>query len=222
MKRLVVLLIVPVVCFLIVGTVHAQSKSTNWWTQPITKYYGSPYPWGGAEHGDDIQTYYGQIITALWPGTVTFVGTECWESPCIADITWRLDTPVEGALYGYTQILYSWVGVGQHVGSNQPLGTSWYFIEYGLTPDWAYGVSNWRFGPDPTSAIQAGPISVYSAPVHTVTSSNTVSGGSDYTIQAGDTLWYLAYRFHTTWETLCRANMIANCNLIFPGERIST
>ena len=64
------------------------------------------------------------------------------------DITWRLDHPSQagGSPYMYVQIRTSSVHVGQHVVSGQFLGYSGWFIEVGLTPDWAYGVSNWRWG----------------------------------------------------------------------------
>jgi hypothetical protein len=36
--------------------------------------------------------------------------------------------------------------VGQYVAAGHFLGHSGSFIEVRLTPDWAYGVSNWRWG----------------------------------------------------------------------------
>jgi len=64
------------------------------------------------------------------------------------DITWKLDYPSQagGSRYMYVQIRTSSVYVGKHVVAGTLLGYSGSFIEVGLTPDWAYGVSNWRWG----------------------------------------------------------------------------
>jgi hypothetical protein len=64
------------------------------------------------------------------------------------DITWKLDYPSHagGSPYMYVQIRTSSVYVGKHVADGDLLGYSGSFIEVGLTPDWAYGVSNWRWG----------------------------------------------------------------------------
>ncbi len=120
---------------------HASSCSV-WYQCPITQQYGQNY-----EHGVDLWTH-GLPITALRSGTITFSHEECWDGECVMDITWRLDNPSQagGSPYMYVQILTSSVHVGQHVAAGQLLGYSGSFIEVGLTPDWAYGVSNWRWG----------------------------------------------------------------------------
>lgn len=120
---------------------HANSCSV-WYRCPVTQKYGVHY-----EHGVDLWTQ-GLPVTALRSGRITFVHRECWESPCIEDITWKLDYPSHagGSQYMYVQIRTSSVHVGQHVSDGQLLGYSGSFIEIGLTPDWAYGVSNWRWG----------------------------------------------------------------------------
>jgi len=120
---------------------HASS-CTVWYHCPITQRYGQNY-----EHGVDLWTH-GLPITALLSGTITFSHEECWYGECVMDITWRLDHPSQagGSPYMYVQIRTSSVHVGQHVASGQFLGYSGWFIEVGLTPDWAYGVSNWRWG----------------------------------------------------------------------------
>ena len=66
------------------------------------------------------------------------------------DITWKLDNPNQAGRspYMYVQINTSSVRVGEHVAKGQLLGYSGSFIEIGLTPDRAYGVSNWRWGVD--------------------------------------------------------------------------
>lgn len=120
---------------------HAASCS-RWYRCPVTQRYGVNY-----EHGVDLWTT-GLPVTALLGGTVTFVGRECWESPCIEDITWKLDYPSHagGSQYMYMQIASSVVRVGQHVDDGTYLGKSGNFIEVGLTPDRAYGVSGWHWG----------------------------------------------------------------------------
>ena len=120
---------------------HASGCSV-WYQCPITQQYGQ-----NMEHGVDLLTE-GLPITALLPGTITFSQEECWGGECVMDITWRLDDPNQagGSPYMYVQILTSSVYVGEHVAQGQLLGYSGSFIEVGLTPDWAYGVSNWRWG----------------------------------------------------------------------------
>ncbi len=122
---------------------HASSCS-EWDHCPITQRYGQ-----NEEHGVDLATH-GLPIMALLAGTITFSHEECWDGECVMDITWKLDNPAQagGSPYMYVQINTSSVYVGQHVAVGTLLGYSGSFIEVGLTPDWAYGVSNWRWGID--------------------------------------------------------------------------
>lgn len=121
--------------------VHA-SPCVQWEHCPITQRYGH-----NGEHGVDLWTQ-GLPITALRAGTITFSQRECWDGECVMDITWKLDQPhlAGGSAYMYVQIRTSRVHVGEHVTQGALLGSSGSFIEVGLTPDWAYGVSNWRWG----------------------------------------------------------------------------
>lgn len=121
---------------------HAASACTEWDHCPITQRYGQ-----NEEHGVDLWTQ-GLPITALRSGTITFSHEECWDGECVMDITWKLDYPSHagGSPYMYVQISTSSVHVGEHVADGALLGYSGSFIEVGLTPDWAYGVSNWRWG----------------------------------------------------------------------------
>lgn len=121
---------------------HAASACTEWDHCPITQSYGQ-----NEEHGVDLWTQ-GLPITALRSGTITFSHEECWDGECVMDITWKLDYPSHagGSPYMYVQIRTSSVHVGEHVADGALLGYSGSFIEVGLTPDWAYGVSNWRWG----------------------------------------------------------------------------
>lgn len=149
-----VLLLVMVLCALGVGVklFQAEAQCSPWYRCPISQYFGASAEYG-REHGDDLLTH-GLPITALLPGRVTFVHQECWEYPCVMDITWKLDHPSRGQPYAYAQIASSYVRVGQHVSGSTVLGRSGSFIEWGLTPDWAYGVSNWRWGANPLPVIR--------------------------------------------------------------------
>ena len=120
---------------------HARTCA-KWDHCPITQRYGQ-----NAEHGVDLLTQ-GLPVTALRSGTITFSHEQCWSGECVMDITWKLDFPSHagGSPYMYVQIRTSSVHVGQHVADGDLLGYSGSFIEVGLTPDWAYGVSNWRWG----------------------------------------------------------------------------
>ena len=122
---------------------HASACS-EWDHCPVTQRYGQNY-----EHGVDLWTQ-GLPIKALLSGTITYSQEECWDGECVMGITWKLDNPNQagGSPYMYVQINTSSVRVGEHVAKGQLLGYSGSFIEIGLTPDWAYGVSNWRWGVD--------------------------------------------------------------------------
>ncbi len=122
---------------------HASGCS-EWDHCPVTQRYGQ-----NEEHGVDLWTQ-GLPVTALRSGTITFSQEECWDGECVMDITWKLDYPSHagGSPYMYVQINTSNVYVGEHVADGALLGYSGSFIEIGLTPDWAYGVSNWRWGVD--------------------------------------------------------------------------
>jgi len=78
------------------------------------------------------------------------VNLECWDGECVMGITLKLDNPNQagGSPYMYVQINTSSIHVGEHVAKGQLLVYSGSFIEICLTPDWAYGVSNYRWGVD--------------------------------------------------------------------------
>ncbi len=140
-----VLLLAVMTTALFVGVRLSSSKASacsQWYHCPITQRYGQNW-----EHGVDLWTQ-GLPVTALRSGTITFDRWECWIGECVQDITWKLDYPSHagGSPYMYVQIASSAVHVGQHVSDGQLLGRSGSFFEIGLTPDWAYGVSNWRWG----------------------------------------------------------------------------
>ena len=144
----VALLICAMACALFVGVRTGTSQAAQcsvWYRCPVTQRYGQNW-----EHGVDLATH-GLAIGALRSGVVTFDSWECWDGECVQDVTWRLDFPSHagGSRYMYLQIATSCVHVGEHVVDNQKMGMSGEFIEFGLTPDWAYGVSNWRWGIDP-------------------------------------------------------------------------
>jgi hypothetical protein len=153
-----ILLVVGALCLtLFVGNtlyLTFASSCNPWYKCPISQYYGAPTEYGG-EHGIDVLTH-GLVITALLPGVITYVAEKYWDDPAIEDITWRLDHRTEGQPYAYVQIKANSqrVRVGQHISANTVLGTSWGFIEFGLSPDWAYGTSNWRWGANPLSVVR--------------------------------------------------------------------
>lgn len=130
---------------MVVGSAQASTSCTVWYKCPVTQVFRQ-----NAEHGVDLLTH-GLPITALLSGTVTFDHWECWDGECVQDITWRLDKPwlARGQKYAYVQIANSRTHVGAHLNVGSLLGYSGLFIEFGLTPDWAYGVSGWHWGIDP-------------------------------------------------------------------------
>ncbi len=141
-RMLVMLAVLLVTFFSGITLFQAHASGCSEWDYcPIIQSYGQNY-----EHGVDLATH-GLPITALLSGTITFSREECW-GECVMDITWQLDNPNQagGSPYMYVQISTSSVYVGEHVAKGQLLGYSGSFIEVGLTPDWAYGVSNWRWG----------------------------------------------------------------------------
>src|SRR5436305_7953062 len=93
---------------------HASSCA-EWNHCPITQRYGH-----NQEHGVDLWTQ-GLPVTALRSGTITFSQKECWDSECVMDITWKLDSPrhAGGSPYMYVQIRTSTVSVGEHVSNGK-------------------------------------------------------------------------------------------------------
>ena len=145
LRMLVLLTVLLVALFAGFTMFRAHAAACTQWDHcPITQRYGQ-----NEEHGVDLLTE-GLPITALLSGRITFSHEECWDGECVMDITWQLDAPnrAGGSPYMYVQIATSGVYVGEHVAQGQFLGYSGSFIEVGLTPDWAYGVSNWRWGVD--------------------------------------------------------------------------
>lgn len=150
--RVAIVLVVILLAAFVVGIKLIPSQAAPcaiWHHCPITQYFGQ-----NQEHGVDLATH-GLSITALVAGTITYDKWTCWtgSDECIQDITWKLDKPAchngKCMPYAYVQIASSSVKVNQHVSVGTVLGRSGSFIEFGLTPDWAYGVSNWRWGIDP-------------------------------------------------------------------------
>lgn len=223
MKKLVLVIVLSAALLLMTGVTNARAN-TAWYNGCITKQYG----WGeGAtqEHGNDISCFgYGTPITALLSGTVTYAG---WTGFGFYEVTWRLDQPwlAAGSQYAYVEDmsgLAAWTG--EHVRAGQTIGYSEEWVEFGLTPDWAYGISNWRWGPNSLFLIyeaRNGSIgrSVESSPqVRTTTVSSNV-----YVVQSGDCLFSIAARYHISWQYLYIGNrgvIGGNPNLIYPGERL--
>lgn len=137
--------------FAIGGVAHAQSP---WYDGCITKYYGAGEG-ANAEHGNDISCFgFGTPVTALRSGVVT---SAQWTSFGQYTVTWRLDNPssARGSPYAYfTDLSGLAVWTGEHVAAGQIVGYSLGWVEFGLTPDWSYGVSNWQWGVDSLFLIQ--------------------------------------------------------------------
>jgi hypothetical protein len=145
LRILVLLMVLVATLFVGITLFGAHASSCAEWNHcPLTQRYGQ-----NEEHGVDVWTQ-GLPVTALLSGTITFSQEECWDGECVMDITWKLDAPSQagGSPYMYVQISTSSVYVGEHVAEGALLGSSGSFMEVGLTPDWAYGVSNWRWGVD--------------------------------------------------------------------------
>lgn len=152
MKRIVMIMtIVLVGLFANGGKAHAESP---WYDGCITKYYGAGEGYN-AEHGNDLSCFsYGTPVTALRPGIVTAAQ---WTSFGQYTITWRLDNPssARGSPYAYfTDLSGMAVWTGEHITAGQTIGYSLEWVEFGLTPDWSYGISNWRWGVDSLFLIQ--------------------------------------------------------------------
>ena len=208
---------------------HAQARSSNdtrvhsspWYDGCITKQYG----WGegaGAEHGNDVSCFgYGTPITALLSGTVSYAG---WTSFGYYEVTWRLDNPglAKGSPYAYAEDMSGIrVWAGEHVYAGETIGWSETWVEFGLTPDWAYGISNWRWGVNSYFLIieaRNGDIGYYAPPPPPVVHPEVqYISGNIHIVRPGETLWSIVgYR----WQTVCVLNALANCNLIYPGERL--
>jgi hypothetical protein len=121
-------------------------KVPPWYTGCTTKFYGQGEG-QNQEHGNDLSCFgLGTPITALLGGTVSFAG---FTSFGYYEVTWRLDHPkyARGSPYAYVEDMWRiTVSRGQHIRQGQVIGYSLTFVEFGLTPDYAYGVSNWRWG----------------------------------------------------------------------------
>ena len=108
-----------------------------------------------AEHGNDLSCFGNATpITALLSGYVTYAGSTSF---AFQEVTWRLDFPshAHGSQYAYVEDLSRIVvHAGEHVSQGQILGYSKTWVEFGLTPDYAYGISNWQWGPNSWFLIQ--------------------------------------------------------------------
>src|SRR5713226_6376749 len=125
------------------GKAHAESA---WYDGCITKYYGAGEGYS-AEHGNDLSCFsFGTPVTALLAGTVSAAQ---WTSFGQYTVTWRLDNPsaAKGSPYAYfTDLSAIRVGVGEHVGGGEVIAWSLDWVEFGLTPNYSYGVSGWDWG----------------------------------------------------------------------------
>ena len=147
-----VFLCVWILGMLLVPGIHFTQKP--WFDGCITLSYGEREG-GLAEHGNDLACFpSGTPISALLSGRVTFAG---YTSFGFYEVTWRLNHPwiAHGSPYAYVEDMQSLtVHTGQNISQGQIIGYSKSWVEFGLTPDWAYGVSNWRWGINSLFLIQ--------------------------------------------------------------------
>lgn len=150
-RTLFIVVLLGLVAIANVGVAHAEGKARvnvqPWYDGCITKWYGQGEG-AFAEHGNDVSCFsYGTRITALLAGTVSYQG---WTSFGYYEVTWRLDNPAAagGSPYAYAEDMAYGTGlsIGQHINAGDTVGYSEQWVEFGLTPDWAYGISNWRWG----------------------------------------------------------------------------
>ncbi len=128
--------------------------TTPWYDGCLTLAYGQGEA-GEAEHGNDLSCFQNNTpVTALLSGTVSYAGNTSF---AFQEVTWKLDIPhfAHGSQYAYVEDLSSIVvRTGQHVSQGQILGYSKTWVEFGLTPDYAYGISGWRWGTNSWFLIQ--------------------------------------------------------------------
>lgn len=126
--------------------IHLSSRP--WYYGCITLYYGQG-EYGWAEHGNDLSCFnVGTPVTALLGGRVTYAGYTAFG---FYEVTWRLSHPwlAHGSPYAYVEDMQSLtVYTGETIHQGQVIGYSESWVEFGLTPDYAYGISNWRWGID--------------------------------------------------------------------------
>lgn len=144
-------------CVWMLGVLFIPSISFSrkpWYDGCITLSYGEREG-GLAEHGNDIACFgVGTPVTALLSGRVSFAG---YTSFGFGSVTWRLNHPwlAQGSPYAYVEDMQSvTVHTGQSISQGQIIGYSKEWVEFGLTPDYAYGVSNWRWGINSLFLIQ--------------------------------------------------------------------
>ncbi|PYI50305.1 5'-nucleotidase C-terminal domain-containing protein [Paenibacillus flagellatus] len=73
------------------------------------------------------------------------------------------------------------------------------------------------------AAPQPAPAAQRPAPAAQAPAASAESGpaaGSVYTVRPGDSLWAIAKKYGTTWQTLHKLNPVPNPNLIYPGQVI--
>ena len=147
-----VFLCVWILGMLLVPGIHFSQKP--WFDGCITLSYGEREG-GLAEHGNDLACFpIGTPISALLSGRITFAG---YTSFGFYEVTWHLNHPwlAHDSPYAYVEDMQSLtVHTGQNISQGQIIGYSKSWVEFGLTPDYAYGISNWRWGINSLFLIQ--------------------------------------------------------------------
>lgn len=196
-----------------INTVHA---SIPWFQGCITKYYGQGEGYN-QEHGNDVGCFaYGTPITALLSGTVSFAG---YTSFGFYEVTWKLDNPAQAknSPYAYAEDLSrEIVHINEHISQGQIIGYSVQWVEFGLTPDYAYGVSGWHWGINSIFLIQLAKGNMLPSPVPTITVNEPLKKIESYG-EVKQPLnkkqiehYYLS--FGIRWYTICEKNRYIDCN----------
>jgi hypothetical protein len=221
--------------------VDAQSSKVTylaWYMYPITQYYN-----GATEFGEDLGTPEWTPVTSLVSGWL--VGAGFYGGGGVVTVR----TNLNGASADlYVQHLDSIVNVGlcafgacggRYVRAGELIGYSggdcnWHYgpgygnfnpcvshfsngshIEVGINPPW-YSI----WGPYPHPGRNYNPHATLLALINGGTHYNTFI----YVVRAGDTLAFIAGRYHLSWRQLYRLNASvigSNPNRIYSGERLT-
>ncbi|MGQ9584620.1 MAG: LysM peptidoglycan-binding domain-containing protein [Anaerolineae bacterium] len=151
----------------------------------------------------------------------------------LSGIAWRFGTTVEAIMRA--NYLTTWyIYVGQQLvipgpGTSLPPGhppvppaQTYYIVQWG---DTLSGIA-WRFGTTVEAIMQANnlysPWRIYAGQLLVIPRGTAWLPGQPpatyYTVQAGDTLSSIAWRYGTTVWALMQANNLANAALIYPGQ----
>lgn len=131
----------------------AASSLLAWLNNPISLGYGQGDISLGGNHLVDIKTPVGTSITAPASGTITDYSYKPWGG----QVTWKLDTPINGVPYAFIIHLDSLnpnLSVGQHINAGDVLGLSGGQNSGGTHPE----SSTWSSQPQTGFGLSNGPV----------------------------------------------------------------